>query len=479
MAIFSSLPDAAQEPGLPYLDGNWAPVHDELVSDELTVRGRLPAELSGMFLRNGPNPHFPPLDQHHWFDGDGMVHAVRLHDGRATYSNRYVQTNGLALERQAGRALWTGIMNPPQRDVPVQSCFIRAKKNVANTALVWHAGRLLALWDTGEPYALRASDLHTEGPYTFGGSLAFPITSHVKRDPFTGELILLGSTRKQPASLWHGVVSREGDLGPTTQIALPQAVWIHDFAITPRYTVVLDLPLTLSPARAMAGDSPYYFERELPGRLGVLPRYGEGSSVRWFELPAFFISHCLNAYEEGDEVVLLGCRTDSVDLGLSQVRGGPLYQIPPRLHEWRLDLRTGVVRDGELDDLPVEFPKVSPLLIGRKTRYGYAARMVPRRLYLMDGLVKFDLRDRTSRVHEFGAGCYGGDLEFVPRPGATAEDDGWVLSLVHDERQGHSELVVMDAQDITAPPVARVLMPRRIPYGVHSTWIPGDELGSP
>lgn len=459
-----------------YREGNWAPVQDELTVDNLAVTGQLPAGLSGMFLRNGPNLRFPARGRYHWYDGDGMVHAVRIGEGRATYLNRYVRTNGFKLEEQAGRAMWTGIMEPPDRDVPPQSPFIRWKKNVANTTLLWHAGRLMALWDTGEPYALNPANLQTEGPYTFGGKLTFPVMSHPKHDPSTGELMIMGNIMKRPAKVHCGVVSREGELVHQTEVDLPRAIYMHDFAITHRHTVIMNLPFTFDAERIQRNESPYWFDKSLPGFFGILPRFGKGSEVQWIEVPACFVAHTVNAYEEGDELILTACRMESMELGRLQVEGGPIYRHPPQLHEWRLNLRNGLVRERQLDDIPIEFPIINERHRGQKARYAYACKMVFGQLNLMDGLVKYDLRDGSAQVRVFGSGQFGGDAEFVPRPGATAEDDGWLILLVHDERQDRSELLVLAADDLTAQPVARVLMPRRVPYGVHSAWIPEGDL---
>ena len=93
----------------PFLQNNFTPVHDEIVADDLEVIGSLPAGLNGMFLRNGPNPQFPPQGRYHWFDGDGMIHGVHLRDGRASYRNRFVRTRGFEIERREGKAIWTGL----------------------------------------------------------------------------------------------------------------------------------------------------------------------------------------------------------------------------------------------------------------------------------------------------------------------------------------------------------------------------------
>ncbi|WP_323374622.1 carotenoid oxygenase family protein [Nostoc commune] len=117
---------------------------------------------------------------------------------------------------------------------------------------------------------------------------------------------------------------------------------------------------------------------------------------------------------------------------------------------------------------------------GRKTRYVYASRqatyMRPR--LLLDGLLKYDLETGSTQVHEFGRGRFGGDSVFAPRPGATSEDDGWLLTMVWDALAKKSELLVVDARNITAPPVARIIMPKRVPYGFHANWVSEAQMAT-
>ena len=144
----------------PYLDGNFAPVDEEITANTLQVIGELPPDLSGMFVRNGPNPQWTPIGKYHWFDGDGMLHGVRISNGKATYRNRYVQTKAWKIENEVGKAVWTGLLEPPKK-----KSLPKPIKNPANTALVWHAGQLLALWEGGAPHAIRVPELKTIGEY--------------------------------------------------------------------------------------------------------------------------------------------------------------------------------------------------------------------------------------------------------------------------------------------------------------------------
>lgn len=457
--------------GNPYLEGNFAPVRTEITADDLKVIGELPPDLNGMFLRNGPNPQFSPKGRYHWFDGDGMLHGVLISNGKATYCNRYVQTRGWKVENNVNHAVWTGLLEPLQMDNPSGPY-----KNTANTALVWHDHRLLALWEGGEPHAIKVPGLETVGPYTYGGQLKTPFTAHPKVDAVTGEMIFFGYSVTQPPYLHYSVVSDEGKLLQTVPIDLPVGVMMHDFAITEDYTIFMDLPLTFRIDRMQRGEPAFMFEKDTPSRFGIVPRFGDNSSIRWFEGPACYVFHTLNAYEDGDEIVLIACRMQGTTVldasGTSQDSNSNI----PLLHRWRFNVKTGAVVEEPLDDIPSEFPRINEQYLGRPTRYGYTAKAAPTSVPLFDGLIKYDFVHGTSQIHEFGQGRYGGEAVFAPRPGATEEDDGWLITFVHDEVKETSELVVVSAKDVTAEPVARVVIPQRVPYGFHGTWIDGAHL---
>lgn len=455
----------------PYLDGNFAPVHAEITADTLKVIGELPPDLSGIFVRNGPNPQWSPIGNYHWFDGDGMLHGVRISNGKATYRNRYIQTAGWKTEQAAGKALWTGFAEPPQMENPHGPY-----KNAANTALVWHAGQLLALWEGGAPHAIKVPDLETIGEYTYNDKLVSAFTAHPKVDPVMGEMMFFGYSPFEPPYLKYSVVSAEGELLWTVPIDLPIGVMMHDFAITENYTIFMDLPFTFSTERAQRGEPMMMFERDRPSRFGIVPRFGNNSNIRWFETPSCYIFHTLNAYEQGDEVVLVACRMSSTNVLVSEgMQPDPDGDIP-RLHRWRFNLNNGTVREEQLDDVPGEFPRINENLLGQYTRYGYIAKAVKSSLPLFDGVIKYDLSNGKSQTHEFGQGRYSSEPVFAPRPGATEEDDGWLVTFVHDETTETSELVVLNAQDVTGEAVARVLIPQRVPYGFHGAWVSDEQL---
>lgn len=450
----------------PYLTDNFAPVQTELTVDNLPILGELPPELNGMFVRNGPNPQFPPLGRYHWFDGDGMLHGVHIQNGKASYRNRYIRTQRFEQEQQAGRALFGGLLEPSQA----------GSKNVANTALVWHGDRLLALWEGGVPHAIDVPSLDTRGAYIFDEKLTSPVTAHPKVDPVTGEMMFFGYSLTQPPYVQYSVVSAAGKLLRTVSLDLPVGVMMHDFAITEHYTIFMNLPLTFRLERLQRGEPAFAFERNRPSWFGILPRHGDNQTIRWFEAPSCYVFHTLNAYEAGDEIVLIACRMGSTSvLGASPGdHEGDNRQIQsdvPLLYRWQFNLKTGTVQEQPLDDHACEFPRINEQYLGRPIRYGYAANSASTAMPKFDGLLKFDLDSQRVQMHSFGTGRYGGEGVFVLRPGATVEDDGWLMTFVHDEIQDKSELVIISTQAMTDAAIARIQMPQRIPYGFHGTWI--------
>jgi carotenoid cleavage dioxygenase len=461
-------------PKSPFLEGNFAPVERELVADDLIVKGELPRELDGIFVRNGPNPQFPPVGRYHWFDGDGMLHAVRIERGRASYRNRAIRTRAFELEHRRGRALWTGLLERPQFDNPEG-----AIKNTANTSLVWHAHRLFALHEQGEPYEIGLPALETLGVCTFGRRLHHPLAPHPKIDRATGEMFAFGYSPVAKPHLQYTVIAADGTLAHTTAIELPIGVMMHDFAISERFAVFMNHPYTFDVRRWLRSEAIARFEPERGSHLGILPRRASGADMRWFPIAPCFVYHVVNAWDEGEQVVLDVFHRAGLDFA-AEIEPGNAPVQTTRLWRWRIDPRNGSVREEQLDDQNAELPSIHPARVGRRARYAFASRFrTDVRLPLAEGLLKYEFgAGVSSRFHSFGANRNGGEGVFVPRPGARDEDDGWVLAFVHDEAQGQSELIVVDARDFAAPPIARVVLPQRVPYGLHGSWVGRADLES-
>jgi carotenoid cleavage dioxygenase len=446
----------------PYLVGNFAPIRDELTATDLPVSGVIPPELSGRYLRNGPNPiRDPDPVMYHWFTGDGMLHAVELRDGKAvSYRNRWVRTDGAC--EALGEA---PIPGQPDDVFPGGS-------SVANTHVVAHAGRILALVEVCLPTEVRP-DLSTVGRYDFDGRLRWSMTAHPKIDPETGEMLFFGYNVMGPPWLRFHVVDRDGTLVRSEDIDIKGPAMVHDFAITERHVVFFDLPVVFD--LELVGKRPFPFEwrPEYGARVGVMPRDGGNADVRWLDVDLCYVYHPLNAYDEGDRVVVDVVRHETM---FADDLYGPGDRLPT-LDRWTIDgSNGGKVIEERLDDHPQELPRVDERLVGRPHCYGYAPSF-----WLghdggveFGGLLKHDLHSGTTVERSFGAGQSAGEAVFAPASPEAGEDEGYLLSLVYDAARDASDLVILDATEFTGPEVARVHLPQRVPYGFHGWWLPDD-----
>lgn len=464
--------------GNPYLSGEYAPVQEESTFQELQVIGELPRELFGSFVRNSPNPRFQPQGNYHWFDGDGMVTGLSFENGKASFKNRYIHTRGFELESKNQKAMWKGILEPLDFKNPYGPI-----KNTSNTDLVWFSGKLLSLWWLGDKaYELKLPNLDTLGQFDFNGKLTCGMASHPKVDPVTKELMFFDfATFPKPPFLQYGVASADGSSIKVVPIELPGPRLLHDIAITEKHTLFLDMPLYYDPIALARGVQKVVFNRDTPSRFGIIPRHGNSTDIRWFESSPCYIYHTVNAYEEGEEIILTGCRIEDplVDPKKEKNPNIPLLnylQLLPRFHRWRFNLVTGKSTEEELGDIYTEFPRINDQMLGRKTQFSYHPRIARQPTLLFDALIKEDCEKGVSTTFEYGQNCFGGEAVFAPRPHANSEDDGWVMTFVYDRNNHTSECIILDAQDFGAGPIARIPIPVRVPIGFHATWVPGDEI---
>jgi carotenoid cleavage dioxygenase len=464
----------------PYLLGIYAPVRDEITADDLEVIGEIPVDLNGVYLRNGPNPRFDVGGRYHWFDGDGMVHAMSFENGRARYRNRYVRTRAFAAEDEAGRALWSGVMESPagnsvgtMRGLPF--------KDSGNTDLTWFDGRVLATWYMcGQPVSMDPLSLESLGAETFLGTLTGDMMAHPKLDERTGELMWFDYGARSPL-LRYGVVGAGGAVSHEVAIDLPGPRLPHDMAITEHYSILMDLPLVADPEAAKHGRHKIVFDRGMPSRFAVIPRFGTADQVRWFEAEPCYIYHVVNAFESGRTITMDVCRVTRPEP--LPTRPGPLgkllgyLRLDARLHRYTFDLESGACTEDQLDDANAEFPSIDTRGAGRPGRYAYTTHIADAETVLFDGLIRYDLVTKKREEHRFGPGRFGSEAPFAPRDGAgMSSDDGYLVTFVTDERDGRSEVQILDAADLGAGPVGRVLLPARVPLGFHATWVRSDQL---
>jgi carotenoid cleavage dioxygenase len=449
-ALVTSTAVAAETVFPVFRTGNYAPVHDELTTFDLPVEGRIPAELNGWYLRNGPNPR---AGGGHWCVGDGMVHGIRLENGRAAwYRNRWVRTESFDNPI------------PPYNDDGGRNL----RSSIANTHVVRHAGKTLALMEFSLPYEI-SNDLKTLGAYDFGGMLTDSMTAHPKICPSTGELHFFGCGNIFEPHVSYHRADADGRLTISRHIDVPALTLMHDFALTAEHVVFLDLPLLFDLRVALSGsferDLPYRWDDQYPARLGVLRRDDPYGQLRWFDIDPCFVFHVVNAHDvtspDGNAIVLEVLRYDEM------WRDNSEFGTDAALWRWTIDLDTGLVEESQLDDRGVEFPRIDDRLAGSSARYSVAVGS--------GALIRYDLQRDTAAEHRFdAAGRAGapGEAVFAPAVGRPDELAGWYLTYVYNSVTDSSDLVVIDASDFEGEPVARIRTPRRVPHGFHGNWIP-------
>ena len=454
----------------PYLSENYAPVKDELEIKNLKVIGEIPQDLTGIYMRNGPNPAFSPISYTYPFDGDGMIHAVYLANGEAHYRNRYVETKGLLKERKAGKALYGGIsnimpMDPKWADAEDAQF---AMKDGPTIHIIRHADRYLALSEGAPAYELNAK-LETIGKWNPTNTTPLDVCAHTRRDPANGDLWFVNYALTPPyLSLY--CVNIEGIVIKKIDIKKNHCSMIHDFVLTEHYVVIFDCPVVLDINQLKAGGSIVNWQPELGGRIGIISR-PEGK-VRWIETEAFFVFHFANAYENDNEIIIDYVRHETFGF-LSNSDERNMF---PMLYRTTINLHSGAIKHTKLDDRVVEFPRIREENDTQPHQFIYT----PTRTSNMsaeqgfNAIIKYDVKNQSSKIYEFGQYAQVGEAVFAPVEIQHSEDDGYLMLFVYDASSAESEFVILDAKQFTSPPLARIQMPRRIPNGFHGSWMPGE-----
>jgi carotenoid cleavage oxygenase len=473
-----------------YLEGSFAPLHEEHILTDLEVDGTIPDYLDGRYLRNGPNP-IGDIDPqlYHWFVGDGMVHGIRIRDGNALwYRNRWVR-GPIAAKALGG---------------PSPAGHFGFTRIAANTNVIEHAGKTLALVEAGVANYELTEELDTVGVCDFDGTLTGGYSAHPLRDPQTGELHAVSYSAHRGNTVQYSVIGIDGRARRSVDITVAGSPMMHSFSLTDRYVVFYDLPVTFDAKQAAAmtvppglrlptrlllsaligrvripdpitarqpqsKDSdrrfPYSWNPKYPARIGIMPRDGANGDVRWFDVEPCYVFHPMNAYDDGDTIVLDVVRHPKVfDTGHLGPTGGP-----PTLDRWTVDLADGKVRESRWDDRAQEFPRVDERRVGKPHRYGYAPA-VGERAVGRSSLLKHDFIAGRAESQSFGVDKSLGEFVFHPSSPDAAEDDGVLMGYVYDRSTDHSELAILDAQ--TLQHMASVKLPHRVPAGFHGNWVP-------
>ena len=437
-----------------FLSGNFGPVAEESTARDLRVTGHIPEALEGRLLRIGPNPIAADPANYHWFLGNGMVHGVALRGGRAAwYRSRFVRDDELVAAKG-----WPPVAGPIRADA--------LGGGLANTNVIRHAGRTLAIVEGGNLPVELDDDLETRARSDFAGTLPAGFSAHPKRDPDTGELhaAVYGVGAQQ---IQYVAVGVDGRVRKTVEVPVPGAPMVHDCAITKNYFLLLDLPVVLDADALESGTLPYAWRPEYGARVGLLPRDGGAADVVWHEVEPCFVFHPMNAFEDADGRVVVDV------VRLPQAFAGERHRAtegPPTLDRWVIDPRGGPVKEARLDDRPQEFPRVDERLVGKPYRYGYSVEVGPG--FRFEALLKHDLRTGRSERHAEGSSRLFMEPVFVPRTPDAEEDDGWVLAYTYDAGTDRSDVVILESRDFTGEPIATIHLPTRVPFGFHGNWIP-------
>ncbi|WP_374472349.1 carotenoid oxygenase family protein [Phenylobacterium sp.] len=453
----------------PYLAGNFAPVRSEDDFD-LLVKGEIPRELRGALFRIGPNPQFEPRDpNHHWFGGDGMVHGFYVSDGKVRYRNRYARTPKWLLENEHGRSLFGSFGNPMTTD-PIA---FGNEGGVANTNIVWHAGRLMALEEGHHPFEMTRDTLESQG---YVRDYRGRVTAHPKIDPVTGEMVWFAygvGDMPLSAGMSYGVTGADGRVVRRDDFQAPFACMVHDFMVTENHVLFPILPLTASLERAMSGKPAFAWEPEKGSYVGVMRRDGDVSQIRWFNTEACYVFHPLNAWEADGKLYADVMRYDVAPL-FPNADGSPGAKSAARMVRWTFDLTgaSDAIKEEPLDDLDGEFPRVDPRVETRAHRHGwYAADTTGSKTVRQNAIAHLDLATGRRQVYELTGGDLTSEPVFTPRSAEAPEGDGWVTAVVWRAAENRSDLLVFEGQDVAKGPIATAELPRRVPFGFHGNWV--------
>ncbi len=441
----------------PLLTGIHLPMTEEVTLHHLAIEGPIPRELNGRYVRIGPNAVNPDPRTYHFFVGDGMLHGIRIQDGRAIwYRNRWIRSEAVAKS-----------LGVPPAPGP------RHVFDTVNTSVIAHAGKSWALVEAGSTPVQFDENLENQRYDDFSGTLPGSFTAHPRRDPETGELHALCYEATDPKRVRYNIVDVSGKVRRSVTIGVSHGPLIHDCAITKRYVVILDLPLTLSMRVVLAGHGfPYSWNEQHAARIGLLPRDGDADSICWIPVDRAFVFHIANAYDLPDGRVVVD--VIAYDRMFAADNVGP-DELPRGFERWIIDPTLKTVEQQVLHAAPQELPTIDDRRVGLPYRYVYTLGLPEQMTEALVGeapLIKHDLEGGTHNVHAFGSGRIAGEFVFVPQHEDANEDEGWLMGFVIEPEGASTTLEILDARDITSAPVARIRIPHLIPPGIHGAWLP-------
>ncbi|MFT5099511.1 MAG: all-trans-8'-apo-beta-carotenal 15,15'-oxygenase [Planctomycetaceae bacterium] len=444
------------------------------------IVGEIPAGLEGtLFLTCVGRNKIGGQQFGHWFDGDGMINAVTLKDGRVHFKNRYVRTPKYVNETAAQKILYRGVGT--QIPGGMLKNMFRTPGNAANTSVILHGGKLLALWEGGKPWELDPSNLHSVGEYTFDGGLRStqPFSAHARSDPRTGYLYNFGVFGVPKPKLHFYKIDPSGNLVSNKSHYVGDYSMCHDFLITQKHAVFVLCPAFMrSPFKFLLGMNSIFESIEFDGsektKIVVLD-LETSDIVREFEFDSFFGFHHGNASEKGGEITMDVLCVDDMDVmgGLADVfmdRGDDFDFLNNGavFNRFTLNLATGESTRGPVPgSIAGEFPAWNGDFTGVQNRYTWLGTIVENGTpYAFNAFQKIDHQTGEAKLHDYGSGRFTSEANFIPTPGGRAEDDGYLISIVYNHQRKKSEVVIVDAKTMDRE-VAVIPLDHHVPFGFH------------
>ncbi|MEL4896545.1 carotenoid oxygenase family protein [Crocosphaera sp. Alani8] len=440
-----------------FLQGINAPVFEEVEINNLKTSGKVPEELQGMYLRNGPNPMFKPSSYNYPLEGDGMLHSINFNRGKVSYKNRWIQTRGLTYEMFEGQEI-------------TELKF----KNYANTNIIGYGNKLLALYEIGLPYAID-NNLETVGEWDFNGQLEQSMTAHPKLDPKTGELHFYRYSFFNSPYLHYYIADKNGNIIRKTPINVSEPVMFHDMVITDNYAIFFHCPLVFNLQQAKEENQPFVWQPQAGTTVILVDRHNNDKKPIYLQTDAFWVWHFMNGFEENGKVIIDFVHYPKINM---ESHWQAILNNKSNLQRMTIDLKTQQIISESLDDHYVDFPTINNDKIGQAYSFGYAPyidtellskRKIPN---YFPSLIQYDLAKKTHKIHQFKPGCYGGEAAFIPSSKGESELDGYVVTFVYNENTNTSDFVIIDPRNFASEPIATVHLPVRVPGGFHGNWIP-------
>lgn len=441
------------------------------------IEGKIPADLEGTFFKNGPGLlDINGSSIHHPFDGDGMISSVAFSKGRAYFRNKFVKTAGYLEEKKAGKILYRGVFGTQKKGGWLANIFDVKIKNIANTHVIYWGGKLLALWEAAEPHRLDPYTLETIGLDYLDGILqpGEAFSAHPRVD---GDRLVNFAVKPGPSTtITIYELDRAGKLITKHAHSIPGFAFLHDMAITPNYCIFFQNPVSFNPLPFVLGwrgaGQCLEFNPKEKTKVILIPR--NGGKVQIVETEPCFVFHHANAFEVEDKVFVDSICYSSFP---SPDAEGDFREIDfdsiPAGELWRLEVNlTAKTVDHEvIESRCCEFPTLHPNKVGKAYRYLYIGTAhQPSGNAPLQAVLKIDFETGKREIWSAAPRGFAGEPVFVPRRNAVSEDDGWLLLLVYDAGYHRSDVVILDAKNLSFGPVARLHLKHHVPYGLHGSF---------